>query len=122
MYGYPGGGHPTNSSFGVGYDSPSAAMALGVPGLELGLEGLPGGMGTPVGGLSMGHLGGVRADEDERRRRLGQVMDILKVGDPRALFTWLKEGAVMQLYSYTDGNIFRLAKDVSAAREWSDCV
>ncbi|KAK0102485.1 hypothetical protein ONS95_006101 [Cadophora gregata] len=83
MYGYPGGGHPTNSSFGVGYDSPSAAMALGVPGLELGLEGLPGGMGTPVGGVSLGHLGGARADEDERKRRLGQVMDILKVSKGR---------------------------------------
>lgn len=55
-------------------------MALAVPGLELGLEGLPGGMGTPVGGVSLGHLSGARADEDERRRRLGQVMDILKVG------------------------------------------
>ncbi|KAL2071428.1 hypothetical protein VTL71DRAFT_12663 [Oculimacula yallundae] len=83
MYGYPAGGHPTNSSFGVGYDSPSAAMALGVPGLELGLEGLPGGMGTPVGGVSMAHLGGVRADEDDRRRRLGQVVDILKVSKGR---------------------------------------
>src|SRR6187402_2230585 len=55
MYGYPGGGgHPTNSSFGVGYDSPSAAMALGgVPGLELGLDGIgvPGGIGTPLGGV-----------------------------------------------------------------------
>lgn len=82
MYGYPGGGHPTNSLFGVGYDSPSAAMALGgVPGLELGLDGMvvPGSMGTPLGGVSVGHLGGARGDEDERRRRLGQVMDILKV-------------------------------------------
>ncbi|KAL5321674.1 hypothetical protein ACEPPN_009634 [Leptodophora sp. 'Broadleaf-Isolate-01'] len=83
MYGYPAGGHPSSSSFGVGYDSPSAAMALAVPGLELGLEGLPGGMGTPVGGVSLGHLSGARADEDERRRRLGQVMDILKVSKGR---------------------------------------
>ncbi|CZT41493.1 uncharacterized protein RSE6_01236 [Rhynchosporium secalis] len=83
MYGYPAGGHPINSSFGVGYDSPSAAMALGVPGLELGLDGLPGSMGTPVGGVSMAHLGGLRAEEDERRRRLGQVMDILKVSKGR---------------------------------------
>jgi hypothetical protein len=77
LYGYPsgsGGGHPTNSSFGVGYDSPSAALALGgVPGLsELGLDG----MGTPVPGPL---AGGVRGDEDERKRRLQHVMDILKV-------------------------------------------
>jgi hypothetical protein len=80
MYGYPGGGHPTNSSFGVGYDSPSAAMALGgVPGLaELGLDGIGAhGMGT----LLPGHLGtsGQRGDEDERKKRLEAVMDILKV-------------------------------------------
>lgn len=84
MYGYgaSGGGHPTNSSFGVGYDSPSAAMALGgVSGLELGLEG----MGTPLGGV--GHLsvgvgaghGGIRGDEEDRARKLGGVMDVLKV-------------------------------------------
>jgi hypothetical protein len=76
LYGYPsgsGGGHPTNSSFGAGYDSPSAALALSaVPGLsDLGLEG----MGTP-GPVP---LGGVRGDEDERKRRLQQVVDILKV-------------------------------------------
>lgn len=77
LYGYPGGGgggHPTNSSFGVGYDSPSAALALGgVPGLsELGLDA----MGTP----GPGALGGpVRGDEDERKRRLQHVVDILKV-------------------------------------------
>ena len=65
---------PTQSSFGVGYDSPSAAMALGgVPGLmELGLDGL--------GGQTMGSLGSLgRGDEDERKRRLGMVVDILKV-------------------------------------------
>lgn len=79
LYGYPsgsGGGHPTNSSFGAGYDSPSAAMALGgVPNLaDLGLDG----MGGAVPG--MGTLGSlVRGDEDERKRRLGVVMDILKV-------------------------------------------
>src|SRR5690349_11392897 len=39
IYGYPSGGnHPTNSSFGVGYDSPSAAMALG-GGMDLGIDG-----------------------------------------------------------------------------------
>ncbi|CAL3972790.1 hypothetical protein PZA11_004184 [Diplocarpon coronariae] len=85
MYGYPGAGHQINSSFGVGYDSPSAAIALGVPGLELGLDGLvvPGGMGTPLGGVGVGSLGGVRGDEDERKRRLGQVVDILKVSKGR---------------------------------------
>lgn len=68
LYGYPagsGGGHPTNSSFGVGYDSPSAALALGLES-----------MGTPVAGQL---AGGVRGDEDERKRRLQQVVDILKV-------------------------------------------
>ena len=61
-------------------------MALGgVPGLEgLGLEGM-GNMGTPLGGglgTSVGGAlggGGARADEEERRRRLGVVMDVLKV-------------------------------------------
>lgn len=75
LYGYTtGSGHPTQSSFGVGYDSPSAAMALGgVPGLmDLGLDGL--------GGQAMGSLGTLgRGDEDERKRRLGMVVDILKV-------------------------------------------
>lgn len=58
----------------MGYDSPSAALALGgVPGLsELGLDA----MGTP----GPGALGGpVRGDEDERKRRLQHVVDILKV-------------------------------------------
>lgn len=55
-------------------------MALGSgPGLDgLGLEGM-GNMGTPLGGGVGGALGGARADEDERRRKLGVVMDILKV-------------------------------------------
>ena len=78
LYGYPsGGGHPTNSSFGVGYDSPSAAMALGgVPGLaDLGLDGI----GAPGIGTPLGVMGTPRADEDERKRKLQQVMDILKV-------------------------------------------
>ena len=69
----------------MGYDSPSAAMALGgVSGLDLGLDaiGVSHGLGTPLGGV--GHLaaqgvGGQRGDEDERRRRLVLVQDILKV-------------------------------------------
>jgi hypothetical protein len=80
LYGYPsGGGHPTNSSFGVGYDSPSAAMALGgVPGLaELGLDGV----GAPGIGTPLGALVAPRGAEDERKRKLQQVMDILKVHD-----------------------------------------
>lgn len=76
VYGYPsGGGHPTNSSFGVGYDSPSAAMALGgASGLaDLGIDGVA---GTGLGGL--GSVGG-RGDEDERKRKMQQVMEILQV-------------------------------------------
>lgn len=83
LYGYPAAGnHPTNSSFGVGYDSPSAALALGSGALgDLGIDGL----GTPsasglVGiGLGSGSVGGARGDEQDRARRLGAVMDILKV-------------------------------------------
>ncbi|KAG0652994.1 hypothetical protein D0Z07_0254 [Hyphodiscus hymeniophilus] len=61
LYGYPsgsGGGHPTNSSFGAGYDSPSAAMAMGgVQSLDMGLDGVPG-MGG-MGGLgALGDWGG----------------------------------------------------------------
>lgn len=85
LYGYPAAGnHPTNSSFGGGYDSPSAALALGAAGLgEIGLDGLGtpsasglAGLGSVVGGLSSG---GARGDEQDRARRLGLVMDILKV-------------------------------------------
>ena len=55
-------------------------MALGgVPTLvDLGLDGMGGGV-PGMGALgSLGSLG--RGDEDERKRRLGIVMDILKVG------------------------------------------
>ncbi|KAH8687556.1 mediator of RNA polymerase II transcription subunit 1-domain-containing protein [Tricladium varicosporioides] len=73
LYGYPSGGnHPTNSSFGVGYDSPSAAMALG-GGMDLGIDG---GLGVGAGGI--GGVGGARGDEEERRRKLGVVVEILK--------------------------------------------
>lgn len=95
MYGYPsGGGHPTNSSFGVGYDSPSAAMALGgVSNMDLGLES----MGTPLGGVvhlsvGAGHggLGGRGGDEEDIGRRFGAVLEILKVrellGDAPCMF------------------------------------
>lgn len=54
-------------------------MALGsVPGLELSLEGLgvPG-MGTPLGGLA--HLGSVQGSDEERKRKMVQVIDILQV-------------------------------------------
>jgi len=59
-------------------------MALGnAPGLEgLGLDGI-GSMGTPLAGGVGGALGGARADEDERRRKLGVVMDILKTNKGR---------------------------------------
>ena len=38
-----------------------------------------GNMGTPMAGVVGGALGSARADEDERRRKLGVVMDVLKV-------------------------------------------
>jgi hypothetical protein len=59
-------------------------MALGnPPGLDgLGLDGI-GSMGTPLGGGVGGALGGARADEDERRRKLGVVMDVLKTNKGR---------------------------------------
>ena len=62
-------------------------MALGgVPNLaDLGLDGMGGGvagMGVP----GMATLG--RSDEDERKRRLGIVLDILKVGRASG-FGWI---------------------------------
>ncbi|KAH8811876.1 mediator of RNA polymerase II transcription subunit 1-domain-containing protein [Xylogone sp. PMI_703] len=76
LYGYPsGGGHPTNSSFGGVYDSPSAAMALGVP--DLGLEGM--------GASGLGAIGSMtgRSNDDDRQRKLQQVLDILKTNKGR---------------------------------------
>jgi hypothetical protein len=99
-----------NSSFGAGYDSPSAAMALGgVPGLaELGLE---------LGGGVSGMAGLGRSDEDERKRRLGIVVNILKVGMGHA---WLRS-------DYTQGYglmiVYRLIRGDSAKQElkgWLD--
>ena len=50
------------------------ALGGGIPGMDLGLDGL----GGAVPGMgALGALG--RGDEDERKRRLGVVMDILKV-------------------------------------------
>jgi hypothetical protein len=63
----------------MNFDSPSAAAALGVlPSLgDLGLDGTTGGLVMPVvGGL---HGLGARSDEDEKRKKLQQVIDILKV-------------------------------------------
>lgn len=75
LYGIPtsigGANHPTNSSFGMaGYDSPSAAMALGAGiGLtELGLDNITveaAGLGTSV----LGDLAAVRIEEDKKRRQ-----------------------------------------------------
>ncbi|CAG8979351.1 hypothetical protein HYALB_00002477 [Hymenoscyphus albidus] len=75
VYGYPsgGGGHPTNSSFGgVGYDSPSAAMALG------GVHGM-GDLDAAIGGQGMGGLGGLgrAVGDDEKKRKLEEVVSIL---------------------------------------------
>lgn len=91
MYGYTGstpgasglGGGHFGAGAAMGYDSPSAAMALGGMGMELGIDGLGGdihGLGA-VGGIGGG---AERRDEDiERRRKLEQVKDILKVSKGR---------------------------------------
>ncbi|KAL3427117.1 hypothetical protein PVAG01_00626 [Phlyctema vagabunda] len=100
LYGYSsggGGGHPTNSSFGAAYDSPSAAMALGVvPGLaELGLDGM--------GAQSLGGLGSMgRGDEDEQKRRLQQVLEILQVNKGKL----------------SEAGIDRLAQRTGLATQW----
>ncbi|EPE27227.1 hypothetical protein GLAREA_03142 [Glarea lozoyensis ATCC 20868] len=73
LYGYgSGAGGGGAGGFGGGYDSPSAAMALG--GVDL--EGM--GMGHGLGGV----LGG-RQVEDERRRKLEDVISILSVSKGR---------------------------------------
>lgn len=76
VYGYPsGGGH----SFSGGYDSPSAAMALGgVHGMG-DLEGMN--MGG-INGMGLGGLGGLGrgVGDDERRRKMEEVVGILSVG------------------------------------------
>ncbi|RDW82039.1 hypothetical protein BP6252_03151 [Coleophoma cylindrospora] len=98
LYGYPsGGGHPTNSSFGAGYDSPTAAMALGgVPDLaQLGLDG----MGTQGLG-ALGNLG--RGDEDEQKRRLQHMLDILQVNKGKL----------------SEAGIDRLAQRTGLATQW----
>jgi hypothetical protein len=98
-YGSAGGGHPTHSSFGgIGYDSPSAAMALGVGVGELGLDALgPGG--------SLGATGaGARGDEEERMRKLGMVIDILKTNKGRL----------------SEAGIERLAKRLGLETLWED--
>jgi len=64
----------------AGYDSPSAAMALGAGvGLaDLGIDG----MGISDGGMGGSVLGETSATrmEDEKKRKLQAVIDILKVG------------------------------------------
>ena len=96
--GYPSAGanHPSTSSFGVGYDSPSAAMALGgVPGLaELGLDGM--------GVAALGNSG--RGDEDDRRRKLQNVLDILKANKGRL----------------SEAGIERLARRIGLESLWED--
>jgi hypothetical protein len=74
------GGHPTplggQGFAGIGFESPSAAAALGAirefGGMNLNLDlGVDGALGLAAAGS-----GG----EEERRRRLRSVIDILKVG------------------------------------------
>jgi len=80
LYGYPSGGAGGYDRVG-GYDSPSAAMALGGLGevMDLGMDGL-GVLGGSQGLGLGGHGTGVRGDEDERKRKMAMVVDILKVG------------------------------------------
>jgi len=120
LYGYPsgsGGGHPTTSSFG-GYDSPSAALALGgVPGLaELGLDG----MSAP----GMGGLGGPgRGDEDDRKRRLQQVLEILKVCSTLTGIAIEDANVLMQQTNkgrLSEAGIERLARRVGLDCVWED--
>lgn len=62
-------GHPANQP--VNFDSPTAAAALGALGInDLGLDSIS--MGGLVGGTG-------RADEDDRKRRMDEVMKILWV-------------------------------------------
>lgn len=62
-------GHPANQP--VNFDSPTAAAALGALGInDLGLDALS--MGGLVGGTG-------RADEDDRKRRMDEVIKILGV-------------------------------------------
>jgi hypothetical protein len=71
---------------GAGYDSPNAAMALGVVD-GMGLEGMTpsGGLGSLGGlaglglGLGVGAGAGRGEAEEGKRRRLEMVMEILKV-------------------------------------------
>lgn len=91
-------GHPTNSSFGaMNFDSPSTAAALGImPGLaDLALD---------AAGGSLSALG--RGDDDEKKRKLQQVIDILK----------LKKGRV------SEEGIERLARRVGLECLWDDTM
>ena len=65
----------------AGYDSPSAAMALGA-GVGLGDLGLDG-MGVGDGGMGGSVLGDISASriEDDKKRKLQAIIDILKVLD-----------------------------------------
>ncbi|KAM3082615.1 hypothetical protein ACMFMF_002272 [Clarireedia jacksonii] len=65
----------------VGYDSPSAALALGMgEGMDLGIDL----HGTGLGGsLGAGTLSIPGRDEEEKRRRLAAVVDILKANKGR---------------------------------------
>lgn len=71
----------------MSYDSPSA-IAMGAMDMDLNMEGLVGmglnGMGG-LGGSITGTLGG-RGDEEERKRKMGLVLDILKVS--RLVSSW----------------------------------
>jgi hypothetical protein len=72
-------GHLTTSSFGaINFDSPTTAAALAS--LPLGDLSMDTASGVGLGGLGGGIHGVGRQDEDERKRKLQMVIDILKVG------------------------------------------
>ncbi|KAI9742709.1 MAG: hypothetical protein M1818_003850 [Claussenomyces sp. TS43310] len=94
----PAYGHPTNSSFGaMNFDSPTAAALGALPALgDISLD--------AAGGLLLGGVG--RSDEDEKKRKMQQVIDILKVNKGRV----------------SEEGIERLARRVGLECLWEDQI
>lgn len=91
-------GHPTSSSFGaINFDSPTAAALGTLPPLgDIALD--------ANGGLILGGAG--RTDEDEKKRKLQQVIDILKVNKGRV----------------SEEGIERLARRIGLECLWEDQI